>query len=353
MNILYITLGYQVSVGVLEIIVFQFGAGVLGFFIHFFLTSRRSLPRSMAEPSVLAESGLPAAEEWRLKYFEEADMQQQLRMELEEAKSNEELMAIEVEELRLALKQAQMQRPAVSEKPVVVEKTVSEPASGPIEYLDRLQQAHDSLFEHNQNIALLLQQIDVLKESEQKYVDIVDANEMLHTRILELEGELAEKEHAVRHAQQQQQLAEEMKNRLDKAYEEFNALREKVLKVENTLAQPKNRQFEYNELQQSHLRLTKDMDEVKGKQLSLLEENQRMSRLLADTEDKLRESNFQRQQLQKKVTFLEELNTDLQQISEQNKKLENQLKRMSEIEQLLARVAEKGHEQDNNPDNDY
>jgi DNA repair exonuclease SbcCD ATPase subunit len=348
MNMLDITLGYQVSVGVWEIIVFQFGAGVLGFFIHFFLATRKSYPHSMKESSVAEELSLPEAEEWRLKYFEEADLQQQLRAELDEAKSNEELMEMEVEELRAALKQAQTQTS------VVIEKTVTEPGTGPVDYLDRLQYAHESLFEHNQNIARLLEQIDLLKESEQKYMEIVQANELLNSRILELEGELADKESAIQQARQQQQLANEMKDRLGKAYDEFNALREKLLKVENTLSQPANRQFEYNELQQSYFRLTKDLDEVKGRQLSLLEENQRMSRLLADTEDKLRESNFQRQQMQKKVTFLEELNTDLQQISEQNKKLENQLKRMSEIEQLLARVAEKGHEEnDNRSGSDY
>jgi myosin heavy subunit len=124
---------------------------------------------------------------------------------------------------------------------------------------------------------------------------------------------------------------------MQNAYEEFNALREKLSKVES-LSNPPSRQFEFEELQQNHLKLIREYDEYKQKHLGLLEENQRLSRLLADTEEKLRESNFQRQQLQKKITFLEELNRDLQQISEHNKKLENQLRRMSEIEVMLARV---------------
>jgi hypothetical protein len=351
MSILDITLGYQVSVGVWEIIVFQLGAGVLGFFIHFFLTTRKSFPYSMKETSVQEEMSLPEAEEWRLKYFEEADLQQQLRTELEESKSNEELLEMEIEELRKSLKQAQDQSPVIIAKPTISEPPVVVESA---DYLDRLQHAHESLIEHNQHITRSLEQISHLKESEQKYQDAAQANEFLNNRIVELEKELADKESILQHARQQQALAQEMKGRLEKAYGEFNALREKLQKVESSLSQPTNRQFEYNELQQSFFRLTKDFDEMKGRQLSLLEENQRMSRLLADTEEKLRESNFQRQTLQKKVTFLEELNTDLQQISEQNKKLENQLKRMSEIEQLLARVAEKGHEENDNPSgNDY
>jgi chromosome segregation ATPase len=139
-----------------------------------------------------------------------------------------------------------------------------------------------------------------------------------------------------------------MEQRLAKAYDEFNSLRNNMLKVEERLSQPGNREFEYNELQQSYVKLTKDFDEIKTKHQGLLEENQRLSRLMADTEDKLRESNFQRQQLQKKINFLEELNQDLQQISEQNKKLENQLKRMSEIELMLARVASRPTEGESN-----
>jgi myosin heavy subunit len=159
---------------------------------------------------------------------------------------------------------------------------------------------------------------------------------------------LAGKDARIIELEQQQLLSEEMEERMQKAYEEFNALREKLMKVES-LSNPPSRQFEFEELQQNHFKLIREFDEYKQKHLSLLEENQRLSRLLADTEEKLRESNFQRQQLQKKITFLEELNRDLQQISEHNKKLENQLRRMSEIEVMLARVQGKGKKGENEP----
>ena len=130
-------------------------------------------------------------------------------------------------------------------------------------------------------------------------------------------------------------LIHELKDRLEKAHEEYHGLQNKLQKLETHISKPQNRTFEYEELQQSYFKLTKECDEIKMKQLAMLEENQRLSRLLADTEDKLRESNFQRQQYLRKVTFLEELNHDLQELSGHNKKLESQMRRIGEIEIML------------------
>ena len=344
MNLLNIYLGYLIYVGVLEISIFLLGAVVLGFFIHFFITSRKqmSIPASIMEPPVLAESVIQDNDEWRIKYYEEMEeqkqLQAQLRQELEEAKNNEEVLSIELEELGKEILQMRKNPP----KQEVVQ--VASHHSPQMEYLARLISTQESLLEQNQNIARLLDEIQALKESEQQHLDTINDNKMLAEKISALESALAEKDAEIRHMQQKTLLAVEMEERLNRAYEEFNLLRDKLLKVETNLSQPQNRQFEYDELQQNYFKLTKEFDEIKAKHISMLEENQRLSRVLADTEDKLRESNFQRQQLLKKISFLEELNQDLQQISEQNKKLENQLKRMSEIEQMLARVSGKGHE---------
>jgi chromosome segregation ATPase len=205
------------------------------------------------------------------------------------------------------------------------------------EYLVRLQRTQEGLTEQNQQITLLLDQIELLKQTEFKHIDTIKANEELNARMNEILTVLADKDARILELEQQQLLSVEMEERLQNAYEEFNAIREKLSKVEN-LSNPPSRQYEFEELQQTHFKLIREFDEYKQKHLGLLEENQRLSRLLADTEEKLRESNFQRQQLQKKIAFLEELNRDLQQLSEHNKKLENQLRRMSEIEVMLARV---------------
>jgi uncharacterized protein YneF (UPF0154 family) len=342
MNFLNIYLGYLIYVGVLEITVFLLGAVVLGFFIHFFITSRRTMPVSVMEPPVLAESVIRDNDEWRIKYYEEMEeqesMQAQLRQDLEEARNNEEVLNIELEELRKDI--LQMRKNPPKQQPVAEIQHVPQ-----MDYLARLISTQESLLEQNQNIARLIDEIQALKESEQQHLDTLNDNKMLAEKVNALQLALAEKEAELKQLQHKTLLAREMEDRLSRAYEEFNLLRDKLLKVETNLAQPQNRQFEYDELQQNYFKLTKEFDEIKGKHLSMLEENQRLSRVLADTEDKLRESNFQRQQLLKKITFLEELNQDLQQISEQNKKLENQLKRMSEIELMLARVSGKGQEE--------
>lgn len=336
MNYLLVFLGYQMYVGVIEIIVFLLGGIVLGFFIHFFLVSRKTMAFKMPErePPIIANAAFDNAEEWRLKYYEEMEMQEQaqmqLRRELDTVRDNEELLTIEVEELHKELKRRHEVPPVVA-KPAASQEEQSE------EYLVRLQRTQESLTEQHQQITLLLDQIELLKQTEFKHIDTIKANEELTARLNEILNVLANKDARILELEQQQLLSVEMEERLQNAYEEFNAIRDKLMKVEN-LSNPPSRQYEFEELQQNHFKLIREFDEYKQKHLGLLEENQRLSRLLADTEEKLRESNFQRQQLQKKITFLEELNRDLQQISEHNKKLENQLRRMSEIEVMLARV---------------
>src|SRR5688572_7299167 len=338
MNYLLI-LGYQMYVGVIEVIVFLLGGIVLGFFIHFFLVSRKTMSFKMPErePPIIANAAFDNAEEWRLKYYEEMEEQEQvqmkLRRELDTVRDNEELLTIEVEELHKELKRRH-------EAPPVIVKTATSQEEQSEEYLVRLQRTQEGLTEQNQQITLLLDQIELLKQTEFKHIDTLKANEELTARLNEILTVLANKDARILELEQQQLLSEEMEQRMQSAYEEFNALREKLSKVES-LSNPPSRQYEFEELQQNHLKLIREFDEYKQKHLGLLEENQRLSRLLADTEDKLRESNFQRQQLQKKISFLEELNHELQQISEHNKKLESQLRRMSEIETMLARVAGK------------
>lgn len=318
----------RLSLGLLEIIVFQLGAIILGFTIHFFWSARKALPSTKRQPE---QNAINPNDEWQLKYYELADLQEkhesQLRKELKEAKDNEDILLIEIEELRKELKQ---KAEKLREVPAEVQ---------PTEYLEQLKTAHNNLNEHNHHITRLLEQIEMLKESERKYAEVSKANEVLNTQLRETTQQLLDKEREIKHVLQHQSLSTEMKDRVDKVYEEFNALQLKLQKVESYINKPSNRSFEYDDLQDSYFKLTKEFDETKLKQLSMMEENQRLLRLLADTEDKLREANFQRQHLNKKVAFLEELNQDLQQLTGQNKKLENQLRRIGEIESLLARVS--------------
>jgi len=325
MNTFLIILGLQITLT--EIIVFQVGAIVLGFAIHFFISSKKNIKiNEQTDPNAISE-----ADEWRLKYYEEVDLhekrQEQMKKEIAEAREAEQELERELAEMR-----AETRR--------LLQEQLNKPSEIPtLDYLEQLKQAQTNLFEHNHRINRLLEQIDILKDAEQKHLETLKVNENLNAQLRDLRKSLAEKETEIKQIRQQHTLSKEMNDRLTQAYGEFNYLQEKIQKVETHLVQPQNRSFEFDELQQSYFKLTKDFDELKLKYLSMMEENQRLTRLLADVEDKLREANFQRQQLMKKVNFLEELNNDLQQVAEHNKKLENQLRRISEIEALLARVS--------------
>jgi DNA repair exonuclease SbcCD ATPase subunit len=325
MNTFLIILGLQISL--LEIIIFQVGAIVLGFAIHFFITSKKNIKVAEQPES----NSISEADEWRLKYYEEVDMhekrQEQMKQEIIEARETEQELERELAEMR-----AETRR--------LLQEQANRPAEVPaLDYLEELKQAQHNLFEHNHRISRLLEQINMLQDAEQKHLETLKVNENLHAQLRELRKAVNDKEAEIKQIRQQNSLSKEVHDRLNKAYGEFNYLQEKIQKVETHLVQPQNRNFEFDELQQSYFKLTKDFDELKLKYLSMMEENQRLTRLLADAEDKLRESNFQRQQLMKKVGFLEELNNDLQQVAEHNKKLENQLRRIGEIEAMLARVS--------------
>lgn len=329
MKTLFFIPGFQLTLRLPEILIFQLGALILGFTIHYFWQARKSMRLDQSS----SPEGISENDNWKLKYYNDMDMQEksldQLRGRMAEAQENEQILSIELEELQKQLKGAQGRPPQEASPP-------KNPTTAD-DYLFQLKSAQDNLFQHNQHINRLLEQIQLLKESEKKYLDLQKTNEQLNQQLAELRKTMAAKETEINYIRQQQRLTDEITQRMDKAYEEFNVLQEKLQKLEGYLAQPHGRSIEYDELHQSYFRLSKDFDEVKTRQNGLWEENQRISRILSDTEDKLREANFQRQQLQKKTVFLEELNRDLQEVSEHNKKLESQLRRISEMESLLSK----------------
>lgn len=321
------------SIGLLELIIFQAGALILGFAIHFFWTSRKSLPYTSDEP--VSEFKINEADEWRLKYYEEMDLheklQQEMRKEIRERIANEKMQQLEVVELKAEIKELEAAQ---------IEKSAAEPST----YLNQLMTAQENLAGHNEHLSKLLEQVEVLKQLEKKHLETQKINDELQQQLRDAQLALSSKGNEIRQIRQHQGLAAELQERLQKVYDEFNLMQDKVVTLESHLSKPHLRGYEYEDLQQAYFRLTKDFDEMKGRQQSILEENQRQSRMLADTEDKLRESQFVRQQLTKKVAFLDELNTDLQQVASQNKKLETQLRRIAEIEQMLMKVPEQENE---------
>ena len=333
MKTLPLILGYTLTVRLPEIIIFLFGALILGYTIHYFWTTRNSI--RIQKP--VAEEGINDNDNWKLKYYTDMEIQektlQQLRDRLSESEENEKIYHQESDELReelVLLKEKYSRTEALVKPPTFTD-----------DYLQQLKTAQDNLFQYNQHISKLLQQIQMLKESEKKYQDLQQQHSVLNEQLAGMYKQLAEKDTEISRIMQEQRLVLEMNERMDKAYADFTQMQEKLRKLEQYLDQPHSKRIEYEQLQESYFKISREFDEVKGKQMALFDENQRLSRILADTEDKLKEANFQRQLYHKKMLFLEELNRDMQEASEQHKKMESQLRRISEMESFLSRTARK------------
>ncbi|MBL7734756.1 MAG: hypothetical protein JNL51_04810 [Chitinophagaceae bacterium] len=330
MKTLSLLLSINFTIGLPEVIIFLLAAALLGFSIHFYWAGGRKEPATEIENEMIGEeSGISDADEYRLKLYEQIELreknEERLEKELSLARSNEKLLLRQMEQMQDEIRKAEDARE---------NKTLSV-----ADYLSELADAQQTLEYNNRQIGRMVEQLNQLKDAERKNIDILKANESLNTELRETRHALAAKDSELKYFHQRELLSKEMNERLEKAYEEFNFLQDKLQKLKADTIIPQHKHFEYNDLQQSYFRLTKECDEIKLRNLSLLEENHRLSRLLTDTEEKLREANFQRQQHAKKTGFLEELLNDLQQVSGHNKILEGQLKRINEIETLLSRVS--------------
>ena len=210
--------------------------------------------------------------------------------------------------------------------------------------MEQLRQAQSSLMEHNQKINLLLGQIDMVKETEEKQQEIENANKELTTQINDLKYLLEQKEEEIKNTRQKEHLTTEMTSRLDSAYNEFNVLQDKIQKLEAQVISSKRLSIDYDDLQETYTKINRDLEDQKHRYQAVSSENKQLQAQLAEAEDHFREANFQKQQLQKRVAYLEELNNDMQAVAEANKKLESQLKRVGELESRLNMVAEERDE---------
>ncbi|HEV2482366.1 MAG TPA: hypothetical protein VGS79_22030 [Puia sp.] len=360
LNTLNVILGLELTMGLPVIIICELGALILGFTIHFFWSSKKSF--GVSEPS--EATGINDNDNWKLKYYNDMDMQerslQQLRERLSQSQETEQILTIELEESRKELEEvrheldivrAQLEEVEIKLAPAAATEEEAEPLpqepalpDHTHDYLFQLRMAQEKMMEHNYNIQRLLEQTHLVEESEKKNQDLIRENETLNEQLRNSGVVLIEKESEISNLRHQQKLSEEMTQRLDKVYEEYNLLQEKLQKLQAYLTQPHNRGTDYDGLKDAYFKLGKEHDEMKLKYISIREENQRLTRILSDTEEKLKEANFQRLQYQKRSAFLEELNHDLQEIAEHNKKIESQLRRVTDMENLLSKITGSGPE---------
>ena len=323
----------NLSLSIVEIIVLMLGAITLGITIHFFITSRRSMTASPMEIEKISKT----LEEWKLRYFNDTELKDKemmsLRKQLEDTEENNNINSIEADEMRKLNKKLKLEIEALQKAKPVAEKEKPD-------YIQQLRQAQSSLLEHNEKINLLLGQIDIVKETEEKQQEILKINEELSGQIDDLKLMLSQKEKEINNTRQKEQLTSEVTSMIDSAYNEFNTLQDKILKLESQVNASKRINLEYEDMKENHYRVSQDYDEQKKKYNAAVSENKQLLEELTETEDKLKEANFQRQQLQKRVAYLEEMNNDMQDVADANKKLEGQLKRIGELESRLNMVAE-------------
>ena len=327
----------NLSLSIVEIIVLMLGAITLGITLHFFITSRRIMTASPME----VEKAAKALEEWKLRYFNDTEMRDKeltsLRKQLEDSEENNNINSIEADEMRKLNKKLKLEIEALQKTTPVAEKEKPD-------YIQQLRQAQSSLLEHNEKINLLLGQIDIVKETEEKQQEILKINEELSGQIDDLKSILSQKDKEISNTRQKEQLTNEMTSMIDSAYNEFNVLQDKIKKLEGLVNTSKKINLEYEDLKEDHYRISKDFEEQRKKYNATVSENKQLLEELTETEDKLKEANYQRQLLQKKVAYLEELNNDMQEVADAHKKLEGQLKRVGELESMLNVVAEERDE---------
>jgi chromosome segregation ATPase len=298
-------------------------------------------------------------DEWKTRYFNDMEVKEKelstlrhemiqfqteisaVKEQLAEAEENTNIYTIEAEEMRKENKKLQVELTNIQQSSPVT--TTTAPAIQQIDksdYLHQLRIAQSNLLEHNEKINQLLENIDLVKENEEKQMAILRTNEELSMQIAELQSALMGKEREIESIRQREQLTKEMTSMLDNAYGEFSVLQGKMQKLELQVSSSKMINMEYEDLKETYQKMNREFDEQKQKLASIVSNNQQLTTHLAEAEDKLREANFQRQQLQKRVAYLEELNSDMQAVSDANKKLEGQLKRIGELESMLHVVAE-------------
>ena len=324
-----------IQVSIAEIILFQAGALALGFVIHYFWSIRNG---SQFDQEIDVEKYEKEAHDWRMKYYNNLEQQknaaEHLQKELEHTRDNERILLEELEETKAMNRQLLQQK---SETPATAVNAASEVSHA--EYLAQLKSAQDHLSQHNQNISKLLSQVDLLEKVEQQHQATLQQNEQLRVELQLLRKSVTEKENELNTIRQQTVLTQEMKNRLETAYEEFDEIQSKLVKVEQQLSVPQTHSLRYEELEEANHSLSVEVNDLRMKQRELVEDNSRLSQFVTEMESKLKEANMQRQQLSKRNDFLEELNKDLQHVSDHNKKLESQLTRLSEIEKMLTRIS--------------
>jgi len=169
----------SISLSIFEIAILFISAIVVGVVIHLFYSSRRGEKQDSHEGKKSVSSGL---DDWKIKYLNEAEIKDKeitdLKNRLLDATENKKIYEIEIEELKSQVRKLNLDvQQTRSEKPL--------PQTRP-DYYEQLRQAQQSLMDHNAKISQLLEQVDVIKETEEKSQEILRSNEELSMQIKDM-----------------------------------------------------------------------------------------------------------------------------------------------------------------------
>jgi hypothetical protein len=309
-----------INVTLIEVIVLNAGAIILGVTIYFFLQSRKSLLMTM---------DVQSSKNTTSKYKRAEEIQPQKNSSLNGSKKNNK--SIDISELKEHLTHLREQRVAPKhEEPIFKkDKHVKEDLTVSLkETIARQQKILDGF----------LQQVEELEDGGKD--ELFQKNDELQSDVERLEQLLEKRDAEVEEYKKRTAIAEKMAARVDDIYNDFKQLQTKIVTLEKQAARANNLALELENLQQSYDHVLKDLERKQEKLEEVVEENQRMRIELESTEDKLNESNLQRQQMMKKVQFLQDLNSDMQSMSETNKKLQTELRRIGELESMLNMMSE-------------
>lgn len=299
----------------LEIIILQIGAIILGITIYFFWTSNKALSETLKQ----SKSKLSIAPTSKKTLLE--------RVGFGNSTLDEVLQRV-----------AQLQNKPVPE--ALVKKIQ------PIHHIpvqpDNLAVASlkETLEKQQQILNALLTKIGSFEDSSYNKKDLLIQNEELEIKIEKLELQLDGKEDEIKKIKQQEAVAKQMTSRIEEVYKEFDELQIKMVSLEKQASKTNALVLELEDAKQVSEQLQKELERKQNKLEEMIGESQRLHATLSTTEDKLAEANMQRQQLQKKVQFLQEVNNDMHHVSESNQKLQNELRRIGELESMLSMIAE-------------
>ncbi len=296
----------------LEIIILQIGAIVLGITIYFFWTSNKALSATLKQSRS------------KLDIIPKRGILERLGINI-----------ITIEDLQERVSKLKNRPAEVSVKKIHPVQQVPEPVSE-----ISVTSLKEAVVQQQQTLGTLLKKIDSLESNAHSKKDLLVENEELEKKIEKLELLLDTKDGEIKRIKQQEAVAQQMAARIDEVYKEFDLLQHKIISLEKQAGKANELTIELEDAKQLSEQLQKDLERKHEKLEELIEESQRLHTLLNTTEDKLAEANLQRQQLQKKVQFLQDVNNDMQNVSESNKKLQNELRRIGELESILSMIAD-------------